>query len=257
MNQTKEVCEYLIKKLLPGSVNGLTVSWSDDRSSFFGIDKSELAKEVLSINFHVHFFFQHFKDKLADFTEDNPIKMKQKTKSACKKDKQDTQLQGFVVIGPAESSATAESKEPLLLGETVDCVGAAFSVLKEDEEVAQMVDHYLLNLGNDEQMKRMEQLKTYLRQNRGVQKALNKRTAKILKNGEEDKDRSGVPPRPLDYLNRLAVKSTMESYMTQTTCGADGRTSIVMEESSKIEVLPSPIVGLSIDWATKKEKPQE
>lgn len=157
-----EVREYLTNKLSPGVV---TKKISINRAaSLLGICSNpitELAREVITKYFYVHIFFRHWQKELDAAATTNKTK-KEKTTKIKKMD--GSAKKELAVLGPAteveqgtrnreqgggeQETENEEQGGGLLVKHDFVLVGAAFSVMKQDQDLAQLVEEYLDCLGN-------------------------------------------------------------------------------------------------------------
>lgn len=271
LNTINEVTEYLKNKLAPG-VKQKRISVRRASSLGSGPEKTKagLTREVIAMNFYVRLFFYDCQEKLIAATNSGG-----KTRKPAKSGKIGKYMKGLDVLGPAWSQGVCKG-EGLLAGQDFVAVSAAFSVMKQDEVLAQLIENYVLCLDNTKQSECMEQLKKFLPGNKGVQKSVGKRKRMSVKkpnywskltspnkkekedrdevdgDGEEAKKKTGLEARYLDVLNRLCAPSVIDSYLLQTSCGVDGATSVVL--NAGVNIVPTPIAEVSLHWKDKHTK---
>ena len=180
-------------KLSPGSVKKLALP-----KCIGGINKAELAREVIAVNFYIQLFIRNCKDKLKNFTNANKNPKRKSKKNVTTLSGKRKKLEEIWTQELCGSSCFSKSNieippeipdhtNPLIAGEDFVSVGAAFSVIKQDEELANLVlEEYVLY--SEETTKLLDQLKQFLRLNRGVEKSKKKRDAKSTHASSDERD---------------------------------------------------------------------
>ena len=116
-----KVHDYLKRKFAPGSIKKLTLSHSRLQLGIKIVDKPALVREVIAINFHVHFFLQHCKDKATSFANKSETS-KAKKKGSTKKGGNNL-TEGLSVLLGGGGDSSYEPEEPLLVREDLVCAG--------------------------------------------------------------------------------------------------------------------------------------
>ena len=116
-----KVHDYLKRKFAPGSIKKLTLSNSRLQLGVKIVDKPALAREVIAINFHVHLFLQHCKDKATSFANKSETS-KAKKKGSTKKGGNNL-TEGLSVLLGGGGDSSSEPDEPLLVCQDLVCAG--------------------------------------------------------------------------------------------------------------------------------------
>ena len=175
--------------------------------------------------------------------------------------KEESLKQELTIFGPSCSSRSKieipDQTNPLIAGEDFVSVGAAFCVIKQDEELADLVfEEYVLH--SEETTKQLDELKRFLRLNKGVEKSNKKRDAKSAhaksdaRDGvsSDETDGSGAGAKTaLDILNDLSVPSAMD-IIKKRGDSFFGRESSSVSQSSLdspgANIVPTPIVEIPL-----------